>query len=91
MGKTVVVHDHGKDKYGRTLATLEVAGKIVNAELVAGGWAWHYTRYSKDQTLAAAQLEAQARKRGLWADARPIPPWEWRATAKDRKAVPAGK
>jgi hypothetical protein len=26
-----------------------------------------------------------------WADPNPVPPWEWRATAKDRKAQPAGR
>lgn len=34
---------------------------------------------------AAAQSEAQAARRGLWADAAPVPPWEWRATEKARR------
>jgi endonuclease YncB( thermonuclease family) len=57
--------------------------------MVADGMAWHYARYSKDAGLAAAQRDAQAAKRGLWADKAPVPPWEWRATEKDRKGQPA--
>lgn len=35
-------------------------------------------RYSSDATLAAAESEARSARRGLWADAQPIAPWEWR-------------
>ena len=59
--------------------------------MVADGLAWHYVRYSKDARLAAAERDARAAKRGLWADKAPVPPWEWRATAKDRKCQPAGR
>jgi micrococcal nuclease len=50
---------------------------------------WHYVRYSKDARLAAAEREARAAGRGLWADKALVPPWEWRATAKERKRQPA--
>jgi endonuclease YncB( thermonuclease family) len=32
-----------------------------------------------DRTLYAVQGEAREAKRGLWADAQPVAPWEWRA------------
>lgn len=48
--------------------------------MVADGMAWHYSRYSKDAGLAAAQRDAKAAKRGLWAEGTPVPPWEWRAS-----------
>jgi endonuclease YncB( thermonuclease family) len=44
-------------------------------ETVREGWAWH-KRFSKAKKFATA--EAEARKRGLWADPAPISPWEWR-------------
>jgi micrococcal nuclease len=51
----------------------------VNLELVRRGLAWWYRQYSpKDKELAPAEEEARKAKRGLWADAKPIPPWEWR-------------
>jgi hypothetical protein len=33
--------------------------------------------------------KARAAHRGLWADAKPVAPWEWRAGEKDRKRVPS--
>lgn len=91
MGKAVAVHDDGRDKWGRTLGRIEVEGQDVNRQMVAEGLAWHYVRYSDDAGLAAAEREARAAGRGLWRDREPVPPWEWRATAKDRRPVPTGQ
>jgi endonuclease YncB( thermonuclease family) len=91
MGKAVTVHDDGRDKWGRTLGRIEIEGQDVNRTLVAEGLAWHYVKFSKDARLAAAERQARAAGRGLWGDAKPVPPWEWRATAKDRKRQPAGR
>lgn len=52
--------------------------------LVAVGLAWHYKQYEREQSVtdrdayARAEELARAGRRGLWTDARPIPPWEWR-------------
>lgn len=35
-----------------------VEGQDVNKAMVAGGLAWHFTRYSDDATLAAAEAAA---------------------------------
>lgn len=87
MGKVVTVDHRGEDRYGRTLARLEVDGRDVNREMVAAGLAWHYVRYSDDASLAAAEVEARAAHRGLWADREPVPPWEWRAGEQARKTA----
>lgn len=68
----------GKDKYGRTLGTVFVDGINVNEALVECGLAWHYVRFSTSKELARLEREARAAKRGLWADADPVPPWVWR-------------
>lgn len=78
FGKTVNLLVTGTDRYKRTLAVVMVAGLNVNREMVLRGLAWRYERYSKDAALLAAQNEARASKRGLWADASPVPPWDWR-------------
>jgi type III restriction enzyme len=57
----------------------------VNLELVRRGLAWWYRHYApKDKKLERAEEEeARTAKRGLWADAEPIPPWEWRKGRRD--------
>jgi len=80
FGKVVTLQVSGKDRYGRTLAVVMVDGLNANLELVRRGLAWRFERYSQDAALLAAQNEAKAAKRGLWADSEPVPPWEWRKT-----------
>jgi micrococcal nuclease len=87
LRKSVTIQDAGKDRYGRTLGTLEIDGQDVNRQMVRDGLAWHYTRYSDDAGLAAAEREARADGRGLWRDPQPVPPWEWRAGERERKAA----
>ena len=52
------------------------------------GFAWHYKAYERDQSLvdrkayAEAEDAARASRVGLWADAKPVPPWEFRRQKK---------
>ena len=62
---------------------------------LAVGLAWHYKRFENEQTpeergrYAFAEDEARARHVGLWADPKPVSPWDWR---KDRtKPSPEAK
>ena len=56
---------------------------VGHAQIVAG-LAWHYKRYEKEQSAqdrgaySSDEDEARLRKRGLWADANPVPPEQWR-------------
>jgi endonuclease YncB( thermonuclease family) len=80
FGKEVTVRVLDKDRYGRTVAdTILPNGKSLNQEMVREGMAWWYRHYAPaDQTLAKLEHEAKAAKRGLWSQANPIPPWDWR-------------
>ncbi|MEI6873991.1 MAG: thermonuclease family protein [Spirochaetota bacterium] len=78
FGRTAKVRISGVDRYGRYLGEVFVEGKSLNKELVKAGLAWHYKQYSKDRELSALEDSARARRVGLWKDARPIPPWEYR-------------
>ena len=78
FSKNVVIHATGKDRYGRTLGVLYVSDKNVNAMMIRDGFAWHYKQYSSDTELADAEQSARAARRGLWAMANPVAPWEFR-------------
>jgi endonuclease YncB( thermonuclease family) len=78
-GKEVTVIIRNKDRYGRFVCdTYLIDGTYVNAEIVKAGYAWHFTRYSSDEEMAALQDEAQENKRGLWQEPNPVAPWEFR-------------
>ena len=79
FGKSAALDIRSRDRYGRTLAQVSCAGTDANAEQVRRGYAWIFTRYARaDSPLYALQSEARAARRGLWIDASPIPPWDWR-------------
>ena len=78
FGKDVRLVVSGKDRYGRTLGTLFVGEQNVNLQMVRDGMAWHYKRFNHDETMAGAEREAREGRKGLWQDASPIAPWEWR-------------
>jgi endonuclease YncB( thermonuclease family) len=75
------------DRYGRLVARVTNEGKDLSVELVTRGLAWHYTDYSSDQQLAAAERDARAMRRGMWVDANATPPWVARR-AKGRVPAP---
>ena len=82
FGKQIRIVDHGVDRYDRMIADLYLDDTQINLALVAYGLAWHYTKYSSDETLAAAQRTAAANKLGLWSDPRYVAPWDWRKLSK---------
>jgi Micrococcal nuclease (thermonuclease) homologs len=71
-----------KDQYGRDVAIVRLKdGRILNAEMIRAGHAWVYTRYCDRPECAVwkgYEATAKKEKRGLWKEARPIPPWRWR-------------
>jgi len=87
FGKNVRVETQGQDKYGRTLGMIFVGNRNVNVEMVEEGWAWQFKRYDTSKALADAEAKARAAKRGLWADANPKSPWEWRAEGRDKSGL----
>ncbi len=67
------------DRYGRLVAIITLPdGRVLNEELLKAGMAWVYRRYCHDQRYYDMELHARERQVGLWADAEPVAPWEWR-------------
>jgi micrococcal nuclease len=76
--KHVEIKPVDRDRYGRTVAWVLVDGQNLCEELVGAGLAWHYKKYSKDQSLADLEIRARKGRLGLWSDPNAIAPWEYR-------------
>ena len=77
-GRQVLVEVITVDRYGRQVAWIHTNGGSLNADILRAGLGWHYVKYSNSQALANAEAFARGRQIGLWRDADPMPPWEWR-------------
>ena len=93
-GRFVVVEYDKRDRYQRILGKVLLSGQDMNLEQVKAGLAWHYKKYQDEQTTADrvkysdAEREARMAKRGLWHDANPMPPWDYRkGESKQKKAM----
>lgn len=84
FGKEVTLRTFGKDRYGRTIAEVILPnGDNLNQILVKEGMCWWYRKYaSGNMTLEELETEARERRAGLWAEAQPMPPWEWRESRR---------
>jgi endonuclease YncB( thermonuclease family) len=78
-----------RDRYGREICSVFVGTRDVGLAMIQDGYAWHYKAFEQEQSAddraAYARTEADARsaRRGLWRDAAPVPPWDWR---KERRS-----
>jgi endonuclease YncB( thermonuclease family) len=92
-GKDAVADCHKTDRYGRKVCKVWVqpascptcgATLDVGYAQISAGLAWWYRAYGKEQTTEdrgryeSEEKDAWFRKRGLWSEPGPVPPWEWR-------------
>jgi micrococcal nuclease len=84
FGKQVRIDAHGDDQHGRLLGEVFLPDeRSLNEELVRQGMAWWYRKYAPHNTkLRLLEEKARDAGMGLWADAHPVPPWEWRRQQK---------
>lgn len=84
FGKSVAVEWFKRDRYQRTLGKIVLDGLDINLEQIKSGMAWHYKKYQKEQlpedrqAYSDAEINAQQKRLGLWGEANPVSPWEFR-------------
>ncbi|NVN91367.1 MAG: thermonuclease family protein [Desulfuromonadales bacterium] len=85
MGRQVAAEIVETDQYQRAVAVIRYAGRDINREMVSEGMAWAYRPYLAGPYVSAyigSEEAARTRHRGLWRDANPQPPWEFRQSLK---------
>lgn len=88
--KTVTVEYNKLDRYQRAVGKITFKGQDVNLRQIKLGLAWHYKKYEKEQDVedrsiyANAEFLAQRDKLGLWYDANPIAPWDYRKQKREK-------
>jgi endonuclease YncB( thermonuclease family) len=90
FSKPVDVVQKTKDRYGRVVAIVFIAGANVNEQLLRNGMVWHYTEYDKNPVWARFQEEAKQSRRGLWSQPNPTPPWQWRRERREVQEADVG-
>ncbi len=65
------------------MTTILVDGHNVNRMMVTQGMAWAYRQYLVDRSMLDVEEAARSGRLGLWVDANPVPPWEWRAQKRN--------
>ena len=75
--QTVTLNITDTDRYGRTVADIQLGSLNVNQQMVKDGYAWAYRRYGGTR-YAPEEKAARKAKLGLWRDANPIEPSQWR-------------
>lgn len=91
FGKDVSVIYEKTDQYGRLVGKVFFEGMDINLEQVRSGMAWHYKEYEREQSIedrefyARAEDEARRARRGLWRDANPVEPSEFRREERQER------
>lgn len=84
-GRQVTIEPTSTDRYGRTVALVYAGDMCANEAMVQMGAAWVYPQYCRQDYCREwyqEQQQARALAQGLWRDAEPVAPWQWR---KDRR------
>ena len=88
FGKFVRVTGSKFDRYGRFLGKITRMDLDVNLEMINSGFAWHYKKYAREQSLfdrkrySDAELLARRQMIGLWSEVNPVPPWDFRGVRR---------
>lgn len=87
FSQQVMLERETTDRYGRMVATVFKSGQDINLLMVQSGMAWVYDQYASDQAYFVAQDAARSARAGLWADANPIRPSDWRKGGRSESSA----
>lgn len=86
VGRSVIVRPTGGKSWRREVAVVLLHdGRSLQSALVEAGLAWVDDRFCRSPDCddwRQAQAKARSARRGLWADAVHVPPWQWRRAKK---------
>ncbi len=77
-----------REKYMREVCVIYVNGQDANLAQVKEGMAWWYRQFQREQSetqrtaYETAESVAMSQRMGLWHEADPVPPWEFRHQKK---------
>lgn len=83
-GSAVTCANAGVDKYGRMLGHCRTGAIDLNAQMVRGGYAWAFVRYSR--AYVADEQSARQAHLGIW-QGEAMPAWDWRASRWQAEAA----
>lgn len=81
LGGSVTVEIVDIDAHRRMVGIVHRSGVDINLEMVRSGYAWAYRRYLSAPYASRyldAEKKARGQRLGLWMDANPDPPWEFK-------------
>lgn len=87
-GQEVRVEHSKTDRYQRVLGKVWLGERNINLAMIEVGLAWYYKQFARDLTPTDRRLYEQAEQAarqqqlGLWADAHPQAPWDFRRSAR---------
>lgn len=78
LHRHVQVRTRARDVYGRSVASVSLAGQDVGAWMVSQGHAWSESYRRRRGPYSAEEQQARAARRGLFADGAALPPRRFR-------------
>jgi endonuclease YncB( thermonuclease family) len=96
-GKSVRVEFKGTDRMGTAEGRVVLDGADINLAQLDAGLAWFHASYANElsdeqkRLYQEAEKDSRAARKGLWQDAAPTPPWQYRTThqiSEDPRDIP---
>lgn len=89
LGKEASYKEQESDNRGRAVAVVYCDGLDAGHAQIMRGMVWVDPKNNRELTFPGLEAMARRDRRGFWADADPVPPWEFRRPVKRVKGPSA--